>query len=130
MLDRSDHHARFHQRRGVADVRDMLRRGRNFEIVQIDAAKNVPCVGRGRLQLDGYRGIVMKSSSTRADFGANRRLFAQAGAPFRNCADESTPLVVAGGALLMNRRLLPLAAPSRAIKQSASHFHCREPGGS
>src|SRR5262245_39154360 len=130
MLDRGDHHARFHQCRGVAEVRDMLWRGRNFEIVEIDAAKNVACVGRGRLQLDGYRGVIMKSSSTRADFGANRRLFAQAGASLRNCADGPTPPVVAGGALLMNRRLLPLAAPSRAIKQSASHFHCRAPGGS
>src|SRR5262249_49195921 len=103
---------------------------RNFEIVQIDAAKNVACVGRGRLQLDGYRGVVMKSSSTRADFGANRRLFAQAGASFRNFADGPTPLVVAGGALLMKRRELPIAAPSRALKQSASQFHRRAPGGS
>jgi hypothetical protein len=31
----------------------------------------------------------MKSSSTRAEIGANRRLFAQAGDPFRNCADDS-----------------------------------------
>src|SRR5262249_2745227 len=97
--------------------------------VQIDAAKNVACVGRGGFQLDGYRGVVMKPSSTRADFGANRRLFAQAGASFRNCADGPTPLVVAGGALLMKRRVLLFAAPSRAIRQSASHFHRHEPGG-
>src|SRR5215470_2148077 len=108
----------------------MLRRGLNFEIVQIDAAKNVACVGRRGLHLDGYRGVVMKSCSTRADFGANRRLFAQASDPFRNCADGPTPLVVAGGALLMKRRSLSLAAPSRATRQSAGHFHCLAPGGS
>jgi hypothetical protein len=72
----------------------------------------------------------MKSYSTRAEIGANRRLFAQAGDPFRYFADGSAQLVVAGGAKLMKRRSLPLAAPSRAEKQSASHFHCHAPGGS
>ena len=99
MLDRGDHHARFHQCRGVADVRDMLRRGRNFEVVQIDAAKYVAGIGRGGFHLNGYRSVVMKSCSTRAEIGANRRLFAQAGDPFRNCVDGSAPLVVAGGAI-------------------------------
>src|SRR5215510_3730329 len=127
MLDRGDHHARFHQCRGVADVRDMLRRSRNFEVIQIDAAKNVARIGRGGFYLDGYWGVVMKSFSTRAEIGANRRLFAQADYPFRNCADGSAPLVGAGGALLRKRSL---TAPSRALRQSASHFLYRASDGS
>src|SRR5262245_23033048 len=105
----------------------MLRRGRNFEVVKIDAAKYVARIGRGGFHLDGYRGVVMKSFSTRAEIGANRRLFAQAGDPFRVCADGSAPLLVSGGALLMK---LTLAAPSRVLKQSASHFHDHATDGS
>src|SRR5262249_39250318 len=81
----------------------MLRRGRNFKVVQIDAAENVAGIGRGGLHLDGYRGVVMKPCSTRAEIGANRRLFAQAGDPFRNFADGPAPRAVAAGALSVKR---------------------------
>src|SRR5215471_10551522 len=106
-------------------MRDMLRRGRNFEVVQVEAAEYIAGIGRGRLHLDLYRGVVMKPCSTCAEIGANRRLFAQAGDPFQNCADGSSPRPVVNGALLMKRRSLPLAALIRATRQSVSHFSGR-----
>src|SRR5262249_40375766 len=116
MFDRGDHHTRFHQGRGVTDVRDPLRRGRNFEVVQVGAAKNVTRVSRGGLHLDVYRGIVVKPCSTHAEFGANRRLFAQAGNPFQYRADGSVPRVVA------SESSPPATARVADPTQSASHF--------
>ena len=62
---------------------DMFWRGRNFKVVQIDAAKNITGVRWGGLYFDIYGGIVMKSCSTYAKIGANRLLFTQAGDPFQ-----------------------------------------------
>src|SRR5262245_19730411 len=87
---------------------DMLWRRRDFKAAQIDAAKNVAGIGRGRLHLDVYRRVVMKPCSTCAEIGANRRLFAQAEDTFQNCEDGSSPRTIAIKS--------PLAAVAALIK--------------
>jgi hypothetical protein len=50
VLDRCDHDALPHQRRSVADTRDVLRRGWYLEIIQVNSAENISGVGRCRFE--------------------------------------------------------------------------------
>jgi hypothetical protein len=92
---------------------DMLWRRRDFKAVQIDAAKNVTGIGRGRFHFDVYRRVVMKPCSACAEIGANRRLFAQAGDTFQNCEDGSSPRTIAIKS--------PLAEVAALIKTTGKH---------
>src|ERR1044071_2131554 len=86
MLNRREHHACPHERRGVRAMRDPLDAGRNLKVAEVRANEDVARIGRGRseTQVDGHGSV--QAESLRLNWRGKSGLFNQARLRAFRCA--------------------------------------------